>query len=395
MSGAVFLLVINFFIAQCFCLSFLAVSARSRNRLAARWFAGAFGIASLATVCEFLVATVPPAKLWAMLAFASMLAGMFMLRLGIGRLYGVKTSPRFLLSLYVAFIALDYAIYDLPRGTLTHALLYQLPFATVLAMSAAAAWQARRKHPVDRALVWLMALTSAHFIAKAFTAVLFGSGQTAGDYLGSRFALFSQSMSAVLIVAAGLMLLCVLVLEALAHEKGNAETDPLSGLLNRRGFDNRVEAVLALPGPHSLVLCDLDQFKAVNDSYGHQGGDAVIAAFGAMLGDLVPSNGLAARFGGEEFAVLLPRTGKDAAVLFAQALRVNRELTLVDGLPSDVRVTASFGVAEIGLQEPLHCAMSRGDAALYDAKNSGRNCVRAADAAGVVVTPMIRGAAAS
>jgi len=385
MSGAGFLLTVNFLIAQCFCMFFLAVSARSRNRVAARWFAGCFAVASLSTVFELLVAYVPPAKPWAILAFASMLGGMFMLRVGIGQLYGLKTSRLGLAALFAAFVAVDCFIYDLPRGTLQHALPYQTPFAVALGLSAFAAWRAREKTFVDRALVVLLAVTSAHFLLKAFAAVLAGSGNTAKDYLASQFALVSQSMGAVLIVAVGLMLLCVLVLEIVADEKVNAEIDPLSGLLNRRGFDNRVDALIAGPGPHSIVLCDLDHFKAVNDTHGHQGGDAAIRAFGEMLSAAAPKGALAARIGGEEFLMFLPRTGKEAALLFAHALRATRAVSPIPGLPAGIRVTSSFGVAEIGDREPFRFAMRRADDALYAAKNAGRDCVREAEPPAVVL----------
>ena len=385
MSGAGFLLTVNFLIAQCFCMFFLAVSARSRNRAAARWFAACFAVASLSTVFELLVAYVPPPKPWAILAFASMLGGMFMLRVGIGHLYGLKTSRAALAVLFAGFVALDYVIYDLPRGTLQHTLLYQTPFAIALGLSAWAAWRARAKSFVDRALVVLLAITSVHFLLKAFAAVLAGSGNTAKDYLGSQFALLSQSMGAVLIVAVGLMLLCVLVLEIVADEKVNAEVDPLSGLLNRRGFDNRVDALIAGQGPHSIVLCDLDHFKSVNDTHGHQGGDAAIRAFGEMLQAAAPKGALAARIGGEEFVLLLPQTGRQAALLFAHALRATRAVSPIPGLPSAVRVTSSFGVSEIGEKEPLRFAMRRADDALYAAKNAGRDCVREAEPPAVVL----------
>lgn len=379
MSGAGFLLTVNFLIAQCFCMFFLAVSARSRNRVAARWFAGCFAVASLSTVFELLVAYVPPPKPWAVLAFASMLGGMFMLRVGIGHLYGLKTSRGLLAAIFAAFVTLDYFIYELPRGTLLHALPYQIPFAVALGMSAWAASRVQTKSFVDRSLVVLLSVTSVHFLVKAFAAVLAGSGATAKDYLASQFALLSQSMGAVLIVAVGLMLLCVLVLEIVADEKVNAEIDALSGLLNRRGFDNRVDALVAGQGPHSIVLCDLDRFKSVNDTYGHQGGDAAIRAFGEMLKAAAPKDALVARIGGEEFVLLLPHTGRQAALLFAQALRATRSVSPIPGLPPAVRVTSSFGVAEIGEKEPLRFAMRRADDALYAAKNAGRDCVREAE----------------
>lgn len=385
MNGAGFLLAVNFLIAQCFFMFFLAVSTRSRNRIAARWFAGSFAVASLSAIFEFLIPFVPPVRLWAILAFASMLAGMFMLRIGIGHLYNLKTNRTALAGVYLCFVVLGSLIYDLPRGTLQHALPYQTPFAVALGMSAWATWQVPVKSFVDRALVVLLVASSLHFILKGFAAVFVGAGATAKDYLGSPFALVSQSMGAVLIVAVGLMLLCVLVLEIVADEKVNAEVDPLSGLCNRRGFDNRVDVLMAQSGLHSIVVCDLDRFKSVNDTYGHQGGDAAIRAFGEMLKAAAPEGALVARIGGEEFVLFLPRTRKEAALLFAHALRATRSVSPVPGLPPAVRVTASFGVAEIGQNEPLRLAMRRADDALYAAKNAGRDRVHEAEPPVVVL----------
>ncbi len=385
MSGAGFLMAANFFIAQCFCFFFLAVSVRSRNRIAARWFAGTFAVSSLSIVFEFLLANFPPPRLWTVLAFASILGGAFMLRVGIGHLYGLQANRRHLAALFSGFVLFNYVIYDLPRGTLVHAFTYQAPLAIAVAMSAWAVSRARAAAFVDRMLVVLLVMTSVHFPLKAAIAVHAGSGSVASDYLSSRFALYSQSIGAVLIVTIGLVLLCVLVLEIMADEKANAEVDVLSGVLNRRGFDNRVDALIARQGPHSIVLCDLDRFKSVNDTYGHQGGDAVIRAFGEMLKAAAPTGALVARIGGEEFVIFLPLTGKDAALLFAHALRAARAVSPVPGLPEALRVTSSFGVAEVGPNEPLRFAMRRADDALYAAKNAGRDCVREAEPPAVVL----------
>lgn len=385
MSGAGFLMAANFFIAQCFCFVFVAVSVRSRNRIAARWFAGTFAVSSLSIPFEFLLAHFLSPRLWTVLAFASILGGAFMLRVGIGHLYGVRTNLKHLAALFCGFVAFNYGIYDLPRGTLAHALAYQTPLAIAIALSIGIIVRTHMNAFADRMIIALLVMTSVHFPLKAVIAVHAGSGSRASDYLSSRFALYSQSIGAVLIVTIGLVLLCVLVLEIMADEKANAEVDVLSGLLNRRGFDNRVDALMAQSGPHSIVICDLDRFKSVNDTYGHQGGDAAIRAFGEMLKAAAPEDALVARIGGEEFVLFLPRTGKEAALLFAHALRATRSVSPVPGLPPAVRVTASFGVAEIGQNEPLRFAMRRADDALYAAKNAGRDCVREAEPPAVVL----------
>ncbi|MDX3924878.1 MAG: GGDEF domain-containing protein [Shinella sp.] len=370
----------NFFIAQCFCIFFLAISVRSRHRAAARWFAAGFAVASFSAIFEILVAYTGYTKLWAVCAFASMLAGLCFLRIGLGHLYAVRTDRWLLAVLFVAAVALDLLIYDLPRGTLQHALPYQVPFAVLLSMSAYAVWRSGARKFVDRLLAAMLALTSAHYMLKAVFAVHAGSGNTARDYIQSNYALISQSLGAILVVSVGLMLLCVLVLEIMADDRVNAEVDSLSGLLNRRGFENRVnDTIRHVFGAHCLVVCDLDHFKAVNDTYGHQGGDAAIRLFGELLSSGA-QDVVVGRIGGEEFAVFLRNASVSAAVLFAQRIRSQLAASAIPGLPPTQRITSSFGVAGLDRGETLWSAMRRADAALYAAKKAGRDCIRQAEA---------------
>lgn len=169
-----------------------------------------------------------------------------------------------------------------------------------------------------------------------------------------------------------------------------AETDPLTALLNRRSFMEKAHAAIQAceetGSDLSLIIVDLDHFKAVNDNHGHPAGDAVIRAFAdLLLGQVRTERDLVGRFGGEEFAVLLPRADLEAAlrialrvqeVLGARRLPVSETLALL--------VTASFGVATRQQGETLATLIERADRALYRAKNHGRSCIRLADAEGGV-----------
>ncbi|MDR6818800.1 diguanylate cyclase (GGDEF)-like protein [Neorhizobium sp. 2083] len=384
MNGAAFFLAVNFIIAICFGAVFAVVSTRSRSRTAALWFAAAFTVASLSAVCELLVAYTSLTKFWAIGAFASVLGGMILLRIGIGELYGRKVAPGRAGCFLLASIVVDLLIYDLPRGTAAHAFSYQTPFALMLLTSAAAVFSSTRRLAIDRALGYLLVATGLHFFAKASLAVIAGAGTTAKDYIGTNYALISQSSTAVLVVAVGLTLLSVLVLEIMADERSNSEKDTLSGLANRRGFENGVKAAMALApkGGHAVIICDLDHFKRINDTYGHHGGDLVIQAFGDLLRTRAAKNAVVGRIGGEEFAIFLPNTTLDMATLFAQALRGGTMEITVSALPSSFAVTASFGVAELAPGDALAGAMRDADAALYQAKRSGRNRVKQARPAG-------------
>lgn len=391
MNGAAFFLAVNFIIAISFAAVFAVVATRSRSRIAALWFAAGFAVASLSAIFELLVAYTALPGIWAVGAFASVLAGMILLRVGIGELYGLKTDLRWAGCFLFASIILDVLIYDLPRGTVMHAFSYQAPFAMVVLTSALAVFSSSRKLPIDRALGILMLITGLHFFAKAGLAVYVGAGRTAKDYINTNYALISQSSTAVLVVAIGLTLLAVLVLEIMADERSNSEKDALSGLANRRGFEKGVaEALARFPSAnHAVILCDLDHFKGVNDSYGHHVGDGVIQAFGELLSQSAAKNAVVGRVGGEEFSLFLPNTTPEMAVLFAQALRGGAMGIRVDSLPMSYTVTASFGVAGMSSDGNLQNSMQEADKALYEAKRSGRNRVKQSGSADVA-PPAIR-----
>jgi len=169
-------------------------------------------------------------------------------------------------------------------------------------------------------------------------------------------------------------------LRNLAIAETRAMTDALTGLPNVRALQDNLKRMLAHAGRNatslSLLAIDLDHFKQINDVYGHEKGDEALAAVGDLLGANLRASDLAARNGGEEFVVALPDTGKDGAVGVAENLRTRLEQMSINGL--DRTVTASFGVATYpdDATEPAKL-LRAADRALYLAKASGRNTVRA------------------
>lgn len=378
MNGAAFFLMVNFAVALSFSAVFFVVAQRSTSPLAGRWLGAGFAVASLSALCELLVAYAGPPRLWALGAFASVLCGLVMMTVGIGEMYRRRVDARGIAVFLPAALFMAYVIYDLPRGTPLHALLYQGPFAFAVLAGAQIVISAPQRTGLDRFLGFLLLFTGLHFLAKAGLAVAFGAGMTAKDYVHTNYALISQSLTAVLMVVSGLTLLAKLVLEIMALQRTESEIDILSGLANRRGFDRRVDALRREDpqGPHAVILCDLDHFKQINDTFGHPTGDAVIRSFGERLQSCQVAKAVAGRMGGEEFALFLPGTDIDAAVQIAQRLRL--EVMSLPDLPRDLKVTASFGVAPVPFQTSLAEACRLADQALYRAKNAGRNRVKLA-----------------
>ena len=173
-------------------------------------------------------------------------------------------------------------------------------------------------------------------------------------------------------------------LRNLSLAERRASTDSLTGLPNRRGLDDTLKRMVAHANrthtPVSLVAIDLDHFKTINDTCGHECGDEVLAAFGVMLRANLRGADVAARAGGEEFVVALPDTDRSGAMHVAEHIRRATEALTVPRLGA--RITASFGVA--ALPDDAHdtdALLRLADRALYAAKQRGRNRVEAASSA--------------
>jgi diguanylate cyclase (GGDEF)-like protein len=158
-----------------------------------------------------------------------------------------------------------------------------------------------------------------------------------------------------------------------------AVTDDLTQLANRRRFeealDHEVSRLLRFGGSLSLLVADLDDFKAVNDRHGHQHGDEVLRVFAKVIRDAVRAIDLPARPGGEEFAVILPGTDLEEATVVAERLRAGLRESPVPVPGGQISVTASFGVASYGGGMTATDLFGIADAALYEAKGKGKDRV--------------------
>jgi len=167
--------------------------------------------------------------------------------------------------------------------------------------------------------------------------------------------------------------------EANAELERQATTDPLTQLLNRRGFEARATLALALAirneRPLSVLTLDIDFFKRINDTYGHDVGDVVLQTLARTLLQRARQTDVVARFGGEEFVLLLPDTDVKGAEYMAENLR--QTIAALEITPVG-HITVSIGVSSLYLnqaKDSLNEMIKRSDAALYEAKFSGRNKV--------------------
>jgi diguanylate cyclase (GGDEF)-like protein len=161
-----------------------------------------------------------------------------------------------------------------------------------------------------------------------------------------------------------------------------ADTDVLTGVASRRAFLARAaeefQRARRYGGGLCVTMLDVDEFKAVNDRHGHAVGDGVLVRVAqACMAQMRGGADLCGRLGGEEFAVLMPQTGAEGAVAFAERMRAAIASQAFGAAGAAFRVTSSFGVAAIATEDADFSALlSRADTALYSAKSGGRNCVR-------------------
>ncbi|NTS76657.1 diguanylate cyclase [Catenovulum sp. SM1970] len=159
-----------------------------------------------------------------------------------------------------------------------------------------------------------------------------------------------------------------------------ASSDPLTGLKNRRCFFEGAEKEFLrfkrLSASFTVLMIDLDNFKSINDTYGHAAGDLVLKAFAELTQGLFRDYDIVARFGGEEFVILLPETNCDSAFRVAQRLRSQTAKHKITYQDYRIKLTASIGIAEVEKADvDINASIERADNAVYLAKKQGRNQV--------------------
>ncbi|MGB3540621.1 MAG: GGDEF domain-containing protein [Mesorhizobium sp.] len=382
MGGAVFILAINMAVAGLLAAAFMTVAVYDVRRVSARWMAGGYLLGMAYFIIEFSIPSFTNAIPVVVVAFAVMLAGILAFNVAIAHKYEVPPPWLLMVGFLVVATVTVSLVQDLPRQSLARMMAYQLPYAvmTLMAVGIVQASPLKRQR-LDYVLMALLGATSAQFAAKPFIAqALGGWGANPQAYSQSSYAAVSQALGSVFLVAIALLILVMIVRDVPADATTKSETDALSGLMNRRGFEYHAQDALRSAARHgmpvSLVIADLDHFKNINDSFGHACGDRVIEVFATFLREVASDDHIAGRIGGEEFAILLPGVNLMAARLLAEGIRSAFGALPIETLPPNHRCTASFGVAELDRSADFEGLMRRADQALYDAKKSGRDCVR-------------------
>lgn len=376
---AALVLGINMFIGFLFAVAFGVVAATNSTVRGARWVAAGYSMGVVVVLLEFgLYWQVAGRPLETGIFLGFLFAQSFCL-IGVARHYRVPPPAKAMFAIWVASLIAAAIILKLPYGSVSRALLYQLPYVAMQSLIGLVILRSGRQQSLDLLLMTLSFTVALLYLSKPALVVWIGTAETPQGYMVSDYAAVSQTLGSITLIALALVLLLVMMRDATKEMVLRLEEDPLSGVLNRRGFDEHGGRVLAKAHqtgePLALVMADIDHFKAVNDRFGHAAGDLVIAHFANLLQDAAGKTAIVVRLGGEEFAVLL--NGKDLtdARRYAETVRasISSEPLVEFGL--DCPVTASFGVAQVAQGDGLPDITRRADAALYKAKEGGRNRV--------------------
>jgi diguanylate cyclase (GGDEF)-like protein len=252
---------------------------------------------------------------------------------------------------------------------------FQLACALAVSESIVRLMRVPQRSVLDICLVATLAALAAIFLVRIpVYLILFEPGAHYAAIRVSSFQHSSLAIAGALAPISAFLLLVKIIGGVISTYRMRSERDGLTGLLNRHGFDLAVANKGR--GSGAVILCDIDHFKGVNDRYGHAVGDDVLCAFAGMLAHTGHCVG---RMGGEEFGLLLPlRSAADAAGI-AEMIRQRFYAGAFPGIDPDHRLSASFGIAEYGLDRQPKNAFVRADAALYRAKETGRNRVTIAE----------------
>jgi diguanylate cyclase (GGDEF)-like protein len=298
-----------------------------------------------------------------------------------GILTRVGVKPPLIPQLWIAFagFATMMLVQNIGNSIVADIYITNLTCGAIMIMTAQLFAYGAGRDLVERYLLVMLILTAAQFLIRPVVSLMFDGPIAAEAYRQSNYYFALNWVFAFGSVLFGLAQIAGSVKDQVAALYRKTSRDDLSGLLVRGEFEAQVETALkkaAAEGVETaLVIGDIDHFKQVNDIWGHQAGDGAIAAFGAMTGGMIRASDIAGRVGGEEFCILVWNASEKVAAGLAERLRERTNTLAVGDGALDVRLTASFGVAQQMRGEGYRALFARADGALYASKQAGRDCV--------------------
>lgn len=375
MAAGTAALILNCALAFGLMLSFLAIYYFDRSQRSMLWFIGAFLLAFVTPVMEFIIPYLDDTRPARIAIFTTHLGSLGLFVNGIARHYGRPLPLGAASVLYLVSVPLFILTMDLPRDSTARMLINQVPYGLMVGIAIPVLLPIARRGFLEKLLLAGAAFDTAQFFVRPFIArAVNGMGESARSYLASDYATLTLILFAIGLLWVSICMLLIGIRDMMLMLRAGALTDPLTGLLNRRGM---VEALARIERrgqnrTRSVIVTDIDRFKAINDRFGHGAGDEVLCRFACLLRTMTGEDDLVVRLGGEEFAILPANANAAACRLLAEGIRTAFGSIEHECL-SGGKVTASFGVTTGDGDETTDALIARADALLYKAKQSGRD----------------------
>lgn len=339
------------------------------------WIAAGYVVVALPLGAQSLMVNEQLAD-WAVLAGAFYMASVWAISRGMAERYGGSAHPRIAMAIAVVTLALLYYYSQVSNQLWMRIVILNVAMLLLRILPVSSIFQAPVfKSGVER-FMWCCYLALIfNAVMRTIVVITLMPVESLEELALSGMWLLMLAVNMVVGLGFILSLLACSVRDILQTLRSERDHDALTCLLNRRSFLESAQVRLRSPRSPgwALLVCDVDHFKRVNDAWGHAAGDEVLQIVGQTLQQQVRLDDLVARFGGEEFVVLLRCADISAAAGVAERMR--RQLAQTHCKAIAGAVTASFGVARVGSCEDLPFALERADALLYQAKNTGRNQV--------------------
>lgn len=376
---------INPLIALIFAGIFLAIWSKDRSRREIAAFSGAYALLG----CGFLwsqFASLEGGRVYLNITNIPYFFGSWLMIWGAARRVGASVPVPLIITVGLTAFLLEAIATPLPDFTMGDLYIANTGYGILYMLGALAVAPSRKGSGINELVFWMLALTSVQFFVRPSLSFMMDVGLTHEGYRESVYYSVLNAVIALNSLALAVSLIAAALFDRFQQERDTASRDPLSGLLARREFERECKATFQRAAeenvPIGLVVGDIDHFKRVNDIWGHQAGDKAIAAFGSLIRREIREYDLAGRVGGEEFCIVVWNGDENVARSLAERLRIGLGSTEVQAIGADMRLTASFGAGGRGGSESYASLFARTDAALYRAKDSGRNrVVCASDAA--------------
>ncbi|WP_370682423.1 GGDEF domain-containing protein [Comamonas sp. GB3 AK4-5] len=350
-----------------------------RRQVSARfllWLAAGYVLPAVAVGAQSLMSNAQLAQ-WTLLTAGLYLMGSWCMAQGMAQRYGQAHASRWLgaivTAVTLALLRYFSQVYDdlWARVQWLNLGMGILQFLAMPSLLRAAPARDR----LEKALRWTYIAFSCYILMRPLMVWLVVPTAETGQMARSGFWLLTLAGTLLFSLWFSLVLLSCAVRDVFTTLREERNRDPLTRLLNRRAFMEAAEAVLTdrRTGPWAVVAADIDHFKKVNDNWGHGCGDQVLQSVSQVLLKQVRAGDAVARFGGEEFVVLLQRVSLEAAEHVVQRIAQELRRTEMACLPRAQAVSMSFGIAPVAGLPGLAAALSHADELLYAAKQAGRD----------------------